>query len=184
MFKKFIEGTIFGCGFILIIVLAWFGFSYYYVSSSSSPSKNLSSYEIDTTPEGLPKPKSQSKPKGVEKNDKSFHEMSPEETIQKASVIALAKYEKADDGKMRAIITEFLKKDANTEIYYKVGDEYTMLSEYPKDNYSHVDGLVIFFVGSPAKMRSAMSYQGDRITSLSDIPIKLFREKCEAMPST
>ena len=180
MFKKFIEGAIFGFGFILIIVLAWFAFSYYFVSSFSGSDKSLPNYEINTTPEGLPKPKSQSISDYVEKEGKDFHELTIEEKIQKASVIALAKYEKADDGKMKAIITEFLKKDPNTKIYYKVGDEYASSSYYPKDNYSYGDGLVIFFVGSPAEMRSAMSYHGDRITGLSDIPIKLFREKCEA----
>jgi hypothetical protein len=184
MFKKFIEGAIFGSGFILIIVLAWFAFSSYFVSTINRSDENLPSYRINTTPEGLPKPKNQSATKYFEKDGKQFHEFSIEEKIQKASVIALAKYEKADDGKMKAIITEFLKKDANTEIYYKVGDEYSSSSYYPSDKHGHGDGVVIFFVGSPAEMRSAASYYGDRIAGLSDIPIKLFRKKCEAMPST
>jgi hypothetical protein len=184
MFKKFIEGAVFGFGFILIIVLAWFAFSYYFISSSRSPDENLPSYRINTTPEGLPKPKNQPTTEYFEKDGKQFHELSIEEKIQKTSVIALAKYEKADDGKMKAIITEFLKKDPNTEIYYKVGDEYSSSSYYPRDKHDHGDGVVIFFVGSPAEMRSAMSYRGDRITGLSDIPIKLFKEKCEAAPST
>ena len=181
MFRKFIEGAIFACGFILIVVLAWFAFSHYYISQVRHSEK---SYEINTTPEGLPKPKNQPKTDDFEKNSKNFHELTIEEKIQKASVIALAKYEKAEDGKMKAIITEFLKKNVNTEIYYKISDEFSDMSYYPKEKESHGDGLVIFFVGNPAKNVSGMSYYGDRITGLSDIPIKLFREKCEAATKT
>lgn len=45
-----------------------------------------------------------------------FHELSLEEQIKKASVIALARHERWPDGKQKTIIKEFLKKEPNTTI--------------------------------------------------------------------
>jgi hypothetical protein len=58
-------------------------------------------------------------------------------------------------------------------------DEYSAASYYPKQGTSHGDGIVIFFDGSPAMMRLSMSYSGDRIQSLGDMPLELLRAKCE-----
>ena len=41
------------------------------------------------------------------------------------------------------------------------------------------DGAVVFFMGSPATMKMAVTYTGDRIHGLGDIPIELLREKCK-----
>jgi hypothetical protein len=109
---------------------------------------------------------------------KQFHELPIEEQIKEASLIAVAKYEPAPDGQMKAIITDILKKDPNVVSYYDVGDEHPSSSYYPKDRSSYGDGLVIFFTGSPATMRMSMSYEGDRIRSLGDMPLSLFKEKC------
>ena len=79
---------------------------------------------------------------------------------------------------MRAIIKEFLKKESNTTIYYDIGDEYPSSSYYPREGTRYGDGVIIFFTVSPATMRMSMSFSGDRIHSLGDIPIELFKEKC------
>ncbi len=79
---------------------------------------------------------------------------------------------------MKAIIKEFLKKEPDTTIYYSVGDEYKDSSYCPSQNTKYGDGVVISFVGSPATMRMSMSYSGGRIHSLGDIPMELFKEKC------
>lgn len=102
-----------------------------------------------------------------------------EEQIKASSVIALARYEKSADGKMRAIIKDFLKKAPGTTIYYDVGEEYANSSYYPKENTSYGDGVIIFFTGSPATMRMSMTFSGDRISGLGDLPLALFRKKCE-----
>jgi hypothetical protein len=183
MLKKFTEGCVFGCGFAFSTIALYCLVIYMFFGSFIQSTRYI-------TPKNLPSTQSNHsqaeiyQPDSVEKNEKPFHDLNAEEQIQKASVIALAKYEKADDGKMKAIITEFLKKNPNTEIYYNVGDEYTSSSYYPSDKHGHGDGVVIFFVGSPAEMRMSMSYRGDRITGLSDIPIKLFREKCAPVASS
>lgn len=115
---------------------------------------------------------------GMEKPGKPFHELSLDDQIKQASVIAIAKYEKSSDGKMKAILKEFLKKEPGTTIYYNIGDEYPGSSYYPKENTMYGDGVIIFFTGSPATMKMSMTYSGDRIRGLGDIPIELFRKKC------
>lgn len=112
------------------------------------------------------------------KPGKPFYELGIDEQIKRASVIALARYERASDGEMKAVIKEFLKKEPNVQIYYKVGDEYAPSSYYPGGKTVYGDGVVIFFTGSPATMQLSMTYSGDRIHGLGDIPIELFKEKC------
>ena len=119
------------------------------------------------------------RPEVMEKSGKPFHELSLEDQIKQASVIAIAKYQKSSDGKMKAIINEFLKKEPGTTIYYNIGDEYPGSSYYTKENTMYGDGIIIFFTGSPAIMKMSMTYSGDRIRSLGDIPIELFRKKCK-----
>jgi hypothetical protein len=107
-----------------------------------------------------------------------FYDLPLEEQIAKASVIAVARYEAAPDGRMRAIISEILKKESGTVFYYKVGDEHPSSSYFPRENERHGEGLVIFFEGSPATIRLSMSFDGDRIRSLGDLPLELLRNKC------
>ncbi len=108
-----------------------------------------------------------------------FYELSIDEKIERASMIAVADFVEAEDGLQRAIISEILKKDAGIEAYYDVGDEHSSSSFYPREGYKSGDGIVLFFTGSPAVMTFGSTYSGDRISGLGDIPLKLFREKCE-----
>jgi hypothetical protein len=167
MLRKFAEGLAFGAGFtISFAVLILIGAS---VMFSAMPGTRWAS-----TSRGLSVSQ-----KAEDSEERPFYELSAEEQIERASVIALAKYQAAEDGRMKAVLTEFLKKNDGTTFHYDVGDEYGPSSYYPKDGTSYGDGLVIFFEGSPAMMRSSMSYSGDRIHSLGDMPIELFRGKCE-----
>jgi len=179
MLKKFAEGLVFGCGFGISFIALWYVAAYLiapmFLGSQieqvangqlSEPDANTQSY-IARSPETH----HQSGP--------PFHELKIEEQLKESSVIALAKFEPSSDGKMKAIIKEFLKKEPGVELYYNVGDEYASSSYYPKDKTSYGDGLVIFFVGSPATMKMAMTYEGDRIRGLGDIPLELFKKKCE-----
>src|SRR5688572_25529893 len=114
----------------------------------------------------------------------NFHELPLEEQIRAASVIALVRYEPASGGKVKAVIKEFLKKDPGVELHYNIGDEYAHASHYAGGGSDHGDGVIVFFVGSPAEMRMSTTYSGDRIRGLGDIPLELFREKCTAtMPN-
>lgn len=109
---------------------------------------------------------------------KQFYDLPIEEQIQNASLIAVARYEQAPDGRMKAIITDILKKDPDAISYYAIGDEHPSSSYYPSEKSSRGDGVILFFTGSPVSMRLSMTYEGDRIRGLGDMPLALFRKKC------
>jgi hypothetical protein len=168
MLKKFAEGLIFGAGFaIAFFVLGFLGTSAMF---SMRPTSGWSAYP------GAPTSAIQH---FDEKEVKPFYELPIEDQIKQASVIAVAKYEAAEDGRMKAVLEELLKKDEGTEFHYRIGDEYAPSSYYPKEGTSYGDGIIIFFEGSPATMRRSMSYSGKRILGLGDMPLELFRDKCK-----
>ena len=169
MFRKFLEGLCFGGGFAIAFVVIAALTSSLLVPIIFNPVSHM-----DSGP-GMP-PASRM---WQEDSGPPFRELSVEDQIKSASVIALARYEPASDGRKKAVIKEILKKAPGTEFFYAVGDEYPSGSYYPVEGSSRGDGLVIFFRGSPAMMRMSMSYTGDRIHSLGDIPLELFRNKCK-----
>jgi hypothetical protein len=178
MLKKFTDGLMFGAGFAISFLIIWY-LGAYYISPLIVDSRIQSITDDNLAYREMKRHGSSGENEAISHPKVQFHELTLDEQIKKASVIALAKYEQAPDGKMKAIITEFLKKDPGVTIYYKVGDEYPSSSYYPKANEDRGDGLVIFFVGSPASMRMSMTFSGDRIRGLGDLPIELFRKKCE-----
>lgn len=180
MFKKFTEGLMFGGGFAISFVVVWYIAAYLiapmFITSKIEEAANMHFADpgAGSLPSTLP---------GADTGRETavpFHEMSLEDQIKHASVIALAGYEPSADGRMKAVIREFLKKESGAVLYYNVGDEYPSASYYPKANRDYGDGLVIFFVGSPAAMRMSMSYSGDRIRGLGDLPVELLKKKCKA----
>lgn len=168
MLKKFVDGLVFGAGFAISFVALL-------VLAGLLLFPMMVSRQIEHFPDIRPSSVAAHAQPSI-----PFHDLGLEDQIKESSVIALARFEPAPDGKMKAVIKEFLKKEPNATIYYNIGDEYPSSSYYPKDDMSHGDGLVIFFVGSPASMRMSMSYSGDRIHGLGDLPVELFRQKCAA----
>lgn len=168
MIRKFLEGLVFGAGLALafLVVLAT-GLLVVPVTFTSAP--QVVEGPVRTAPVA-------ESPKA---GAPQFHDLPVEDQIKQASVIALARYEPGPDGRMRAIIKEFLKKAPDTTIQYNIGDEFTLGSYYPKGNEDHGDGVIAFFAGSPAQMKLSMTYSGDRIRGLGDIPVELFKEKCK-----
>jgi hypothetical protein len=83
----------------------------------------------------------------------NFHELTVDEKIAASSVIAIGSFEKADDGKDRAIISEFLKKEPGVDMYYEVGDELTFMSSYPDEHEYSFDkskhSFIAFFCWQP-----------------------------------
>ena len=164
MFKKFLEGLVFGGGFGISFLILWY-FAAYVVTPMFFSSQMDRAFPQQA--------------EVLHESGTPFHELKLEEQIKQASVIALAKYEPAPDGKMKAVIKEFLKKEPDATIYYNVSDEYAPSSYYPKKNTNYGDGLIMFFTGSPAMMRMSMSYTGDRIGGLGDLPLELLKQKCK-----
>lgn len=108
--------------------------------------------------------------------DEDFGERPLEQKIARASVIVLLQL-KEEGGKHKAVVSEILKKAPGTRFYYEVGDEYEMLSHMPRENCGDCEGQghVVFFVGNPAQMRSAYSYENDRVSGFGDMPIAELR---------
>ena len=104
-----------------------------------------------------------------------FDRLSPEQRVQSASVIALAKWQKSGST-LRCVISEILKHRPGTAFYYKVGDEYRAMNQRVAKNTDFGDGQILFFTDSPARLELAAAYSGDRITGLGDVPISRLRE--------
>jgi hypothetical protein len=179
MFKHFLNGLFFGTGFslaffgllyvslILFILPATFGPQEF---DATSRANSIKEYEVSQTNNTLKK---------STKLELPFRGLGIDDQILHSSVIILAKYKPGADGKVRAVISDILKKEDGTEFYYEIGDEYHDASYYPRDRTDYGDGSVIFFTGSPASIKMSMSYSGDRIRSLGDLPINLLRKKCK-----
>ena len=167
MLRKFFEGLAFGCGFSLICVIA------IWLTTSLSVPRLLHSGEVTIESSGRESPATgQTHPK--------FFDLPIEEQIKQANVIALARYESSTDGKRKVVFREILKQDPNATFHYSIGDEYPSASFYPKPDVDMGDGVIVFFVDSPANIKMSISYSGDRIHSLDDISLELFRKKCGA----
>ena len=136
MLNKFTEGLVFGSGFgiaflTLLFAAAYIGLPmFFFAKMSNATTDYASSKNAKSQICALPSPG-----KSPE-SSQQFHELKYEEQIKKASVIVLARFEPSPDGRMKAIIKDFLKKDPGTEIHYKVGDEYASSSYSPVDFHS------------------------------------------------
>ena len=106
----------------------------------------------------------------------NFHDLPIDKQVAAASIIAIARYQKEGE-KLKCVVSEILKRAPDTEFYYKVGDEYPSCSRYPKANESYGDGMLMFFVGSPAEFRYSTTFSGDRLVGLGEMPIDLLRRK-------
>ena len=72
-----------------------------------------------------------------------FHELGIEVQIKAASEIASVEFKANADGRMRAVILEFLKKNPRTRMQHAVGDEYPTSNCYLTEGHRHGDCAVI-----------------------------------------
>lgn len=171
MLQKFFNGLVFGAGFFVsVVLLGWLLASVLTTPATGSDGKTI-----------YFGPSLSGAPGGVNKGHTELpllHDLPIEKQIERATVIAVTRFEDAADGRRRAVVAEILKHTPGTRFQYAVGDEYPSASYYPKDDVTRGDGAVIFFEGASADMRYSVSFHGDRVSGLGDIPMKLFREKC------
>ncbi len=111
-----------------------------------------------------------------------FHKLPIDEQVKVASVIALGRYEQGDGSKLRAIITEILKKTPGTTFHYEVGQEVPNASLPIRPNTNYGDGALMFFAGSPAMMRQSFAVSNGRISALGDMPLDRIREMVLSVP--
>jgi hypothetical protein len=105
----------------------------------------------------------------------ALHELPPDQMVARSSVILLTTYQEEKD-KYKAVVSEILKKDPNTVLYYSVGDEFPELSFHKEPGVRCGEGQVVFMVGSPASMRSSYSFSGGRLGGLGDMPMTILRQ--------
>lgn len=178
MLNKFKEGLVFGGGFAISFIALWYMAAFFITPMIvNSQIEDINKIQQSFTSKN---PSVPSQAIVSSQPEKQFYELSSDEQIQTATVIVLAKYEPAQDGKVKAVISQFLKKDDNVAFHYKIGDELVSSSYYPRENTSYGDGLVVFFAGNPPSQKMSMPYDGDRIRSLGDMPMELFKNKCNA----
>ena len=176
--KKILEGALFGIGFGVSFIIIWYLAAYFVTPMLFSSEYGGASEEAHLEKFSAGSESSKSLENSYELLNE-FHDLEVDEQIKLARVIAIAKYEPSDDGKSIAVISEILKLQPGTSFYYDIGDEFPDSLYFPEDKTNYGDGLVIFFTGSPAMMRLSMTYSGERIRSLGDLPLKVFREKCK-----
>ena len=179
MLKRFLDGVIFGGGFAIAFVAVWHLYTYYALPSVVE-SKLATASRYDTLASSEQPSTSADPATQVRLETEPFHEMPIDAQIDRVSVIAIARFEQDEKGQPIAVLDEILKKDDGVDFYYTVGEE--MHSERFMAQRSHADsdGIVMFFVGSPARQKYSITYSGERISGLGDIPVRLFREKCGA----
>lgn len=127
---------------------------------------------------GIPAAESKvAEPRPVEEAwDNDFHARSPQDKIDRATAILLTRIEQ-DGARHRQIVAEILKREPDVRLYYKVGDEYEGLSHAAPPDCPGCggQGSIVFLLGNPATMAESMTYEGDRILALGDMPIAEIR---------
>ncbi|MEM8766061.1 MAG: hypothetical protein AAGE43_01350 [Pseudomonadota bacterium] len=166
--KKFRDGMVFGAGFALSLCVV----SYLFFSTilTTELSRNDGPLEFE-----LPQGSVLERPP---KREEQFRDLTVEERIATSTVVANVVFTPGQDDSMRAVIQEILKLDEGTTFYYEEGDELPTMSFYPNESHHRGDGAIVFFIGSPATIKHAVYYTGQRIGGLGDMPLELLKEKC------
>src|SRR3990172_10424213 len=100
--------------------------------------------------------------------------LSCEEKVKRASIVLITEY-KLEEGKLRAIIKEELKRKPGTTSHYAVGDEYLPLSIVPEKNTRYGEGSLVLLEGSPATNRESYSIYNGSVRALGEMPISKIR---------
>lgn len=168
MGKKFLEGLAFGAGFaVAFAATAWCVLSL-----------TVGRIYFRAPPPGLAavdRAAALQAGAASEETATRFDKLPVNEKIKQASIIALARYERSPDGKLKPVFKEFLKKIPGTEFYdvdYS-GDDFTKFGGIVEGA-----GLISFYVGSPAQMRESFTFSGDHLYELGNMPLDVFRQKC------
>lgn len=93
----------------------------------------------------------------------SFNEWPLEKQIQEATVIAVGQ-NKEDNGEIRCVITEIIKRSPGIKFNLKIGDECEQ-GRYHRHNklQNFGDGQIMFFTGNPATIKLLLAYSNNRI---------------------
>ena len=155
-------------GFLAVGVLALFAlyaFTLYKSRAFSRGAASVSTSSSRTTHAGGPP--------GAQADERPFHSLPPDEKVKRSTAILLTKHEK-DGGRLKAVVTEILKRP-DAGLNYSVGDEFGDLSRYVEGDAEYGDGDVVFLSGSVSEERESMTYRRGRISALGDMPLDVLR---------
>ena len=167
MLNKFVSGLVTGLGFsisLIIVLSIWIN----HMAHTSVPM---------TVQDASPTAPTTENPSHFE----DFSALSLDEKIAKSTAIFVTTIQKNQAGLYEPRVTEILKKQDDTELYYQVGDTYDDGHDYnrhEREGNPIPKGFIVFMSGNPASMRYAVSHSGDRINTLGGISIELLRKKC------
>lgn len=168
IFKVFLKGFVFGLGALAAVAATWIAFAL----STGGPSISFSSRaDMPATPAAA----KDVRIRGVAQ--RNFGDMTVDDQIASASVIFIARFEPAEDGRRKAVITEILKSPSSGSFDFEVGDEYARLSTYSEDPDEDGDGYVTFMTGDPPEFRMSSNIREERIGGFGGIPLDLLRKK-------
>lgn len=108
----------------------------------------------------------------------SWEGLSVGEKVKRASIVLITEY-KEEDGKLRAIIKEELKREPGTASHYAVGDEYLPLTIVAEKNTRYGEGSLVLLQGSPATHRESYSIYNGSVPGLDEMPISKVRQVVE-----
>jgi hypothetical protein len=116
--------------------------------------------------------------------DNDFHARPVEEKIRRATAILVTRVEKTAVAP-RELVAEIVKLKPGVRLYYKVGDEFERPSHLTSGACEDCGdrGRVVFMLGNPATMAYAVTFQGDRLAALGNLPLAEFRRLAGASPA-
>jgi len=102
-----------------------------------------------------------------------FHDWPVERRVASASAIVMTKH-RIEGEDLISTVSEVLKLEPGTALYYDVGAEYKRRKTAKRTSYG--DGEVVFFTGSPAQMRYSVTCSAGRCEGLGGIPLDTLRK--------
>ena len=159
MFKKLMNGFVWGVGFSLALILLFFVASITFFNVKPGPA-----YGVDQR-------------KAMEERIK-WQELSDEQKIRTASVAVIVRYEKGEGLHMKAYVDRVLSKSEDHALPYVVGSRLET-----EDYYSQAgrvrdrDGVVVMFGGNPINDLGSIFIYDDRLSAMGNMPIEVFANK-------
>ena len=159
MFKKLMNGFIWGVGFSLALILIFFVAYKTFFNVKPRPA-----YGVDER-------------NAMEERIK-WQELSDEEKIRTATVAVIVKYEKGEGLHMKAYIARVLSRSEDQALPYVVGSRLETEDYYSQDGrVRNRDGVVVMFGGNPVNDLGSIFIYDDRLSAMGNMPIEVFVNK-------
>jgi hypothetical protein len=106
-----------------------------------------------------------------------FFKLSLDEKIKRSSIILRTEYIGGEE-----ILVEVFKRDAGTEFYFDIGDEYDPFEGFRDSTVDYGEGNIAFLTGSPANLKMSMAYSDNQVPDQDNVTLDIIRQKCGKQP--